>query len=147
MPGLRKYLVTAALAVGLAFAGAVGAAGSAAAQTDAAGEPRSALAQEQKPAGALAWSCASWTHVLPPGIWGRSCRNSAPLEGAGEAFNGRNYTVRIRITVRTQTPWGELNLGSCDQWVAPGAYFPCSVYLSEAIKDFPVIAYFQQLEP
>lgn len=141
MRGLRKYLVTVALTAGLTLAGAWSA--SAATAPEAA-----APDQERGTSGVLAWSCGAWGEVLPPGLWGRSCRNSAPVQGAGEAFNGRTYDVRFRITVKSQTPWGDVNLGSCDQWVAPGAYFFCGgFYLGEGIKQYPVVAYFQQLQP
>lgn len=141
MRGLRKYLVTAALTGGLAFAGVFGAAGPAA----AAPAPQ-VLAQE--PVGTLAWTCGGWAQVLPPAVWGRSCRNSAPAQGAGEAYNGRSYSVRLRITVKSRTPFGDLNLGSCDNWVAPGTYFWCgNFYLGAGIQQYPVVASFQQLQP
>jgi hypothetical protein len=152
MRGFRKYLVAAALTGGLALAGAWGAAGSAVAapaQPDTTGvTAQGAPAQEQGPAGTLAWSCGSWTEVLPPGVWGLSCANSTPAQGAGEAYNGRSYDVRLRITVKSRTPFGDLNLGSCDSWVAPGNYFWCGdFYLGAGISQYPVVAYFQQLQP
>lgn len=105
-------------------------------------------AQAQGSIGTLAWTCGSWAEILPPAVWGRSCRNSAPAQGAGQAYNGRSYSVRLRITVKTRTPWGDLNLGSCDNWVAPGTYFWCGdFYLGEGIKQYPVVATFQQLQP
>jgi hypothetical protein len=144
MRGLRKYLLTAALTGGLALAGAGGAT-AAPLQSNATGV---AQAQEQGPDGVLAWSCGSWSEVLPPGLWVRACRNSAPAEGAGLAFNGRSYDVRLRITVRSRTPWGDLNLGSCDSWVAPGTYFQCGpYYLGAGISQYPVVASLQQLQP
>jgi hypothetical protein len=152
MRGLRKYLVTAALAGGLALASAWGATGSAAAapaQPNTTGVmSQSAPAQELAPASTLAWSCGSWTEVLPPGIWGMSCRNSAPEQGAGEAYNGRSYDVRLRITVKSRTPFGDVNLGSCDGWVTPGNYFWCGdFYLGAGVNQYPVVAFFQQLQP
>jgi hypothetical protein len=152
MRGLRKYLVTAVLAGGLALASALGATGSAAAapaQPDTNGvASQSAPAQELGPAGTLAWSCGSWAEVLPPGIWGMSCRNSAPPQGAGEAYNGRSYDVRLRITVKSRAPFGDVTLGSCDGWVAPGNYLWCGdFYLGEGISQYPVVAFFQQLQP
>jgi hypothetical protein len=145
MRGLRKYLVTAALTGGLAFAGALGGTGSAAAAP--APPSTTGVSQADGPSGTLAWTCGAWAEVLPPAIWGQSCRNSAPAQGAGQAYNGRSYSVRLRITVKSRTPWGDLNLGSCDSWVAPGNYFPCGdFYLGAGISSYPVVATFQQLQ-
>lgn len=144
MRHIRRFLVAGALTGGLALAGASGAAGSATAVP----AQSSTTGVTASPDGALAWSCGGWGEVLPPAVWGRSCRNSVPAQGAGEAFNGRSYDVRLRITVKSRTPWGDLNLGSCDKWVAPGTYFRCGDFtLGAAISQYPVVAFVQQLQP
>ncbi|SES15100.1 hypothetical protein SAMN05216188_12378 [Lentzea xinjiangensis] len=143
MHHIRRFLVTGALTAGLALAAASGAAGSATAapaQPDTTGVTAS-------PDGALAWSCGAWGEVLPPAVWGRSCRNSVPTQGAGEAFNGRSYDVRLRITVKSRAPWGDVYLGACDQWVAPGTYFRCGDFTLGAVSQYPVVAFLQQLQP
>jgi hypothetical protein len=137
MRGLRKFLVTVALAGGLAFAGAVGAG--------------SAVAAPAQPPGALAYNCGEWVHVppLPQAVWGRACRGPVPAQGAAaEVYNGRAYSVRVKVTVISKLPWADAVIGLCDSWIDPSKYYFCGpFYVSEATSQYPIVATFQQMQP
>lgn len=143
----KRFLLATALTGFLAVASTWGATGSAAAAAAQPSTTGAIAAPAQEPAGVLAWSCGGWGEVLPPAVWARSCRNSAPVQGAGEVFNGRTYDVRLRITVKSRTPWADVNLGSCDKWVAPGTYSWCGDFALGATSQYPVVAFVQQLQP